>query len=60
MNYISQIIYPLLTVFWWVPLLILIPIPRGELGPGAGPAGVEFPEIQGNLKTQEFELENLP
>ena len=58
MNYISQIIYPLLTVFWWVPLLILIPIPQGELGLGAGPAGVELPEIQGDLKTQEFELEN--
>ena len=28
MNYISQIIYPLLTVFWWVPLLLLIPIAR--------------------------------
>ena len=26
--------------------------PRGELGPGAGPAGVELPEIQGDLKTQ--------
>ena len=47
MNDISQIIYPLLTVYWW-----------GEPGPGAGPAGVELPEIQGYLKTQEFELED--
>ena len=56
MNDISQIIYPLLTVFWWVPLLILCPIPGGELAAylRAGPVFVLKPVDDQASMTDDF------